>query len=204
MKRRMNMGKVSAGFSMSLDGFIAGPNDDVQRLFAWMTQGDTDLTLSTGDRDIDLEVSSKSAEFFEEMVRTTGAIVSGRRMFDVAGAWGGKHPLDAPVFVVTHSVPQEWVKEGSPFTFVTDGVESAIEKAKKVAGDKNVGVGGADITRQCLKARLLDEISIDLVPVLLGSGVRLFEHLGIEPIELERTGVIESPGVTHLSFRVVK
>jgi dihydrofolate reductase len=200
----MNMGKVGAGFSMSLDGFIAGPNDDVQRLFAWMTQGDTDLTLSTGDRDIDLEVSSKSAEFFEEMVRTTGAIVSGRRMFDVAGAWGGKHPLDAPVFVVTHSVPQEWVKEGSPFTFVTDGVESAIEKAKKVAGDKNVGVGGADITRQCLKARLLDEISIDLVPVLLGSGVRLFEHLGIEPIELERTGVIESPGVTHLSFRVVK
>jgi dihydrofolate reductase len=198
------MGKVGAGFSMSLDGFIAGPNDDVQRLFAWMTQGDTDLTLSTGDRDIDLEVSSKSAEFFEEMVRTTGAIVSGRRMFDVAGAWGGKHPLDAPVFVVTHSVPQEWVKEGSPFTFVTDGVESAIEKAKKVAGDKNVGVGGADITRQCLKAGLLDEISIDLVPVLLGSGVRLFEHLGIEPIELERTGVVESPGVTHLSFRVVK
>jgi dihydrofolate reductase len=148
--------------------------------------------------------SSKSAEFFEEMVRTTGAIVSGRRMFDVAGAWGGKHPLDAPVFVVTHSVPQEWVKEGSPFTFVTDGVESAIEKAKKVAGDKNVGVGGADMTRQCLKAGLLDEISIDLVPVLLGSGVRLFEHLGIEPIELERTMVIEAPGVTHLRFRVVK
>jgi len=80
------MGKVGAGFSMSLDGFIAGPNDDVQRLFGWMTLGDTELTLSTGDRDIDLEVSSKSAEIFEEMIRTTGAIVSGRRMFDVAGA----------------------------------------------------------------------------------------------------------------------
>jgi len=198
------MGKVAAGFSMSLDGFIAGPNDDVQRLFAWMFSGDTDLKVSTGDRDIELKVSSKSAEQFEERTQAAGAIVSGRRMFDVAGAWGGKHPMDVPIFVVTHTIPQEWVKEGSPFTFVTDGVESAVEKAKKVAGDKNVGVGGADITRQCLKLGLLDEIQIDLVPVLLGQGVRLFEHLGIEPIELERTGVIESPGVTHLSFRIVK
>jgi len=125
-------------------------------------------------------------------------------MFDVAGAWGGKHPMDVPVIVVTHTIPQEWVKAGSPFTFVTDGVASAVERAKKVAGDKNVGVGGADITRQRLKAGLLDEIQIDLVPVLLGSGVRLFEHLGIEPVELERTKVIEAPGVTHLGFRVVK
>jgi len=112
--------------------------------------------------------------------------------------------MDVPVIVVTHTIPQEWVKAGSPFTFVTDGVASAVERAKKVAGDKNVGVGGADITRQRLKAGLLDEIQIDLVPVLLGSGVRLFEHLGIEPVELERTKVIEAPGVTHLGFRVVK
>jgi dihydrofolate reductase len=125
-------------------------------------------------------------------------------MFDVAGAWGGKHPMGVPVVVVTHRVPQEWVYAGSPFTFVTDGVESAIEKAREIAGEKNIGVGGADITRQCLKLGLLDEIHIDLVPVLLGRGVRLFEYLGIEPIELERTGAIESPGVTHLSFRVVK
>jgi dihydrofolate reductase len=83
-------------------------------------------------------------------------------------------------------------------------VESAIEQAKKIAGDKNVGVGGAEITRQCLKAGLLDEIGIDLVPVLLGKGVRLFEYLGIEPIELEITGVIESPGVTHLRYRIIK
>jgi dihydrofolate reductase len=125
-------------------------------------------------------------------------------MFDVAGAWGGKHPMGVPVVVVTHTVPQEWVYEGSPFTFVTDGVKSAIEKAKKIAGEKNIGVGGANITRQCLKLGLLDQIQIDLVPVLLGQGVRLFEYLGIEPIELERTGVIESPGVIHLSFRVIK
>ncbi|HET7090444.1 MAG TPA: dihydrofolate reductase family protein [Anaerolineae bacterium] len=198
------MGKVSAGFSMSLDGFIAGPNDDVQRVFGWMTMGDTELKLSAGDRDYDLEVSEQSAEIFEDMAQSVGAIVSGRRMFDVAGAWGGKHPLNVPVVVLTHRVPQEWVKEGSPFTFVTDGIESAIAKAQQIAGDKSVGVGGADVTRQCLKAGLLDEIAIDLVPVLLGGGVRLFEHLGIEPIELEIGSVIQAPGVTHLRYRVVK
>jgi dihydrofolate reductase len=125
-------------------------------------------------------------------------------MFDVSGAWGGKHPMDVPVVVLTHIVPQEWVYEGSPFTFVTEGIEQAVEHAQAIAGDKTVGVGGADVTRQCLKAGLLDEIGIDLVPVLLGSGVRLFEHLGIEPVELERTSVTEAPGVTHIRFRVVK
>ena len=198
------MGTVNAGFSMSLDGFIAGPNDDVSRLFAWMSRGDTDLDVSSGDTEFDLQMSSEDAEQYQEMATQTGAIVSGRRMFDVAGAWGGKHPMDVPVVVLTHSVPNEWDYEGSPFTFVTDGVESAVERAREIAGEKNIGVGGADITRQCLKLGLLDEINIDLVPVLLGQGVRLFEYLGIEPIELENTGVRQSPGVTHLSFRVVK
>ena len=126
-------------------------------------------------------------------------------MFDVAGAWGDKHPLDVPIFVVTHSVPQEWVnKEGSPFTFVTDGVESAVEQAKAVVGHKNVGVGGADIAQQCIRAGLLDEIHIGLVPVLLGDGIRLFGHLGTEPIELESTSVVEDNGVTHLTYRILK
>ena len=198
------MGTIVAGFSMSLDGFIAGPGDDVSRLFAWMALGDTDLEVSSGDTDFELQMSAQDAENYQEQMRQTGAIVSGRRMFDVAGAWGGKHPMGVPVVVVTHTVPQEWDYEGSPFTFITDGVESAIEKAREIAGDKSIGVGGAEITRQCLKLGLLDEIGIDLVPVLLGQGVRLFEYLGIEPIELESTGVRESPGVIHLSFRVVK
>jgi len=198
------MGTVSAGFSMSLDGFIAGLNDDVQRLFAWMSLGDTDLDLASGDTDFDLQMSSEDVEQYKETTSQIGAIVSGRRMFDVAGAWGGKHPMGVPVVVLTHTVPKEWNYEESPFTFVTDGVESAIKKARAIAGDKNIGVGGADITRQCLKLGLLDEIHIDLVPVLLGQGVRLFEYLGIEPIELESTGVRASPGVIHLSFRIVK
>jgi dihydrofolate reductase len=109
-----------------------------------------------------------------------------------------------PSFVVTHAVPQEWVYEGSPFTFVTDGVESAVEQARAVAGDRDVSVGAASIAQQCIRAGLLDEVHINLVPVLLGEGVRLFEHLGDGQVELERTRVIEAPGVTHLTFRLVK
>ncbi len=112
--------------------------------------------------------------------------------------------MGVPAFVVSHTISQEWVYEGSPFTFVTDGVESAVEQAKAVAGDKNVAVGAASIAQQCIRAGILDEIHIDLVPFLLGNGVRLFDHLGTEPIELESTKVVEAPGVTHLTFRVVK
>jgi dihydrofolate reductase len=112
--------------------------------------------------------------------------------------------LGVPTFVVTYTVPQEWVYEGSPFTFVTEGVENAVEQAKVVAGEKDVAVGAASIVQQCIRAGLLDEIHIDLVPVLLGDGVRLFEHLGTGPIELESTEVVEGAGVTHLTFRIVK
>ena len=112
--------------------------------------------------------------------------------------------MGVPAFVVTHTVPQDWVYEGSPFTFVTDGVESAVEQARAVAGDKDVAVGSASIAQQCIRAGLLDEIHVDLVPVLLGDGVRLFDHLGPGPIELENPSVVEAPGVTHLTFRVVK
>jgi dihydrofolate reductase len=124
-----------------------------------MFSGEMDVRVSMGDRDMELKLSPESADHFEEAGKAIGAIVSGRRMFDVAGAWGGKHPMDVPVFVVTHTVPEEWVKPGSPFMFVTDGVASAVEQAKKVAGDRSVGVGGADIARQCLKAGLLDELN---------------------------------------------
>jgi dihydrofolate reductase len=189
---------------MSLDGFIADPQDGFELLFAWYFSGDVDVKMSTGDHEIPVKVSAESAEQIQEMGHGVGAIVSGRRMFDVSKAWGGKHPMNVPVFVVTHHIPQEWVKEGSPFTFVTDGVESAVRQAKQVAGAKSVGVGGANVAQQCLKAGLLDEVHIDLVPILLGKGIRFFEYLGIEPIKLERTNVVAAPGVTHLTFRILK
>ena len=204
------MGNVSTGLSMSLDGFIAGPNDGPERplgeggerLFAWYSRGDTEYRLP--GTEMVFMVSPQSAELIREAHSKMGAFVTGRRTFDITNGWGGSPPLGVPTFVVTHTVPQEWVYEGSPFTFVTDGLESAVEQAKAVAGDKDVAVGAASIAQQCLKAGLLDEVHVDLVPVLLGGGVRLFEHLGTTPIELESTRVIEAPDVTHLTFRVVK
>jgi dihydrofolate reductase len=204
------MGKIRTGHSTSLDGFIAGPNDGLEtpmgeggeRLLAWYSGGDTEYRLP--GTEMVFKVSAQSAELLRETRETTGALVTGRRTFDLTGGWGGKHPLDVPVFVVTHAVSQEWDYERSPFTFVTDGLESAVEQARAVAGDKDVGVIGASLVQQCIRAGLLDEIHIDLVPVLLGDGIRLFDHLGTEPIELESTRVIEGAGVTHLTFRVVK
>jgi dihydrofolate reductase len=196
------MASIVTAFSMSLDGFIAGPEEEFAQLFKWYTSGDTEFKFPGGNWV--MQVAPASAALLVEAVHTTGALVVGRRLFDIAGAWGGQHPLDVPVFVVTHHVPQEWVKEGSPFTFVTDGVASAVAQARRLAGEKNVAVASATIMQQCLKAGLLDEINIDLVPFLLGQGVRLFAYLGIEPIALECTRVVVTPDVTHLRFRVVK
>lgn len=195
------MGKVTFGISMSLDGFVAGPNDDVQRLFKWYSSGDVEIPMQEGT--FVLKVSPESASVIQEAASANGAMIAGRRMFDLAGAWNGTPPF-APCLVVTHHPPQEWIKEGSPFVFVTDGVESAVRQAKQAAGDKNVVVATPSIMQQCLKAGLLDEIHIDLVPVLLGQGVPLFAHLGIEPVELESTRVVAAPGVTHLTYSVVK
>jgi dihydrofolate reductase len=204
------MGKVAMGLSMSLDGFIAGPNDGPERplgeggelLFAWYSSGDTEYRLP--GTEMVFEVSPQSAELLREAHSRMGAFVTGRRTFDITNGWGGSPPLRVPTFVLTHTVPQEWVYEGSPFTFVTDGVESAVEQARAAAGEKDVAVGAASVVQQCIRAGLLDEIHVDLVPVLLGDGVRLFEHLGSGPIELESTRVVEGAGVTHLTFGVVK
>jgi dihydrofolate reductase len=130
-------------------------------------------------------------------------MVTGRKTFDIARGWGG-HPPIAPCFVVTHAVPQEWVKQGSPFVFVTAGIESAIRQAKQAAGDKDVVVSTASTLQQCLKAGLIDELHIDVAPILLGNGVRLFDQLGTKPIKLEYIRAIAAPGVTHLGFRVMK
>src|SRR3712207_3108704 len=158
------MGKVAMGLSMSLDGFIAGPSDGPElplgeggeRLFAWYSGGDTEYELP--GTEMVFRVSPQSAELLREAHGTMGAFVTGRRTLDIVNGWGGRPPLGVPTFVVTHTVPQEWVYEGSPFTFVTDGVESAVEQARTAAQDKNVAVGAASIAQQCIRAGLLDEI----------------------------------------------
>src|SRR5436189_2114714 len=198
---KASMRKVRTGLAVSLDGFIAGPNDGPEapmggggeRLLAWYAVGDTKFRLP--GTDMVFMVSEQTAEYLAETRRTTGALVFGRRTFDLTNGWGGKHPLDVPVFVVSSSVAQDWVYEGSPFTFVTDGLESAVAQATAFAGDKDVGVGAAGIVQSCIKAGLLDEIHIDLVPVLLGGGVSLFDHLGIGAIDLEATRMDQGRGV---------
>jgi dihydrofolate reductase len=150
--------------------------------------------------------TNRDSEVLDEALRTTGAVVIGRRMFDNAKGWGENPPFHMPVFVLTHEARETMRKEGgTTFTFVIDGIESALEQAKAVAGDKNVSVGGgANTIQQYLGAGLLDEIQIHIAPMLLGDGIRLFDHLGTGQIELETTRVIDSPGVTHLRFRLPK
>lgn len=194
------MATVFAGFTMSLDGFIANPDDSVENLFDWFENGDTEYVFPGGKMTVRL--SPASAMVMRDIWQRVGAIVAGRRMFDITHGWGGSHPLNVPVFVVSHSIPEGWPRDDAPFTFVTDGVESAIEQAKKVAGEKLVIVAGASMGQQALKAGLVDEFELDLVPVLLGRGIRAFEYLGVEPIKLERTIVVPAPDVTHLRFRV--
>src|SRR5918912_1920062 len=136
----MNMGKISMGLSMSLDGFIAGPNDGSERplgeggerLFEWYSGGDTEYMLP--GTEMVFRISPQSAELLREAHSKMGAFVTGRRTFDMTTGWGGRPPLGVPTFVVSHAVPQGWVYEGSPFTFVTAGVESAVEQARAVAG----------------------------------------------------------------------
>ena len=193
------MSKVTVNISMSLDGFITGPNEGVEnplgnggeRLHDWMFDAKTDA----------------DAEVVAEVYASTGAILMGRRMFDEGvEPWGDPPPFGMPVFVLTHEArePQP-MQGGTTYTFVTDGIEAGLDRARAAAGGKNVGIwGGANIVRQYLKAGLVDEMQIHVAPVLLGGGVRLFEDLGPDPIELKKTRCIETPGATHFRFGVVK
>lgn len=196
------MGKVIVELSMSLDGFIARPDGGTDEVHAWYFAGDTEVAMP--NHGLVFKTDPLSAELIRDQFRTIGANVTGRRTFEDAGAWGGRDPYGVPSFIVSHSVPAEWSGPDSPFTFVTDGVASAIARAKAAAGDRDVAVAAADIARQCLALGLLDEIHLHLAPVLLGGGIRLFDGLGAAPIALERTRVVAAPGVTHLSFRVVE
>jgi dihydrofolate reductase len=193
------MTKVIFDISMSLDGFVTASNvrpeepmgDGGQRLHEWAFGED-----------------ERNRELLTESMNFVGAIVAGRRTYDISVGWWGADgpagPARVPVFVVTHAEPEE-ASEGGVYTFVTGGIESALEQAKAAAGDKHVAVmGGAETGQRFIRTGLVDEISIHLVPVLFGSGTRLFEHLGKEHIQLETTGVIETPEATHLRFRVVK
>ncbi len=198
------MSNVYTGASMSLDGYISGPGESgFEHLFKWYGNGD--VAVPTTKPDMTWHMSAAGAEHVRSLMDRTGALVVGRKLFDYTSGWDGNHPLGLPVVVVTHSVPDGWPREDAPFTFVTDGIESAIEQAKALAGGREVGVNGGTIARQCLNAGLLDEIWVDLVPVLLGDGTPFFDELIGAPVELDGpVSVVEDRDVTHLRFRVRK
>lgn len=205
----MTEGKVVVDITMSLDGFIAGPNDGPDnglgdggdRLHEWVY----DLESWREPHGLSGGETNRDSEVMDESFQRLGAVVVGKRMFDNAGGWGDNPPFHMPVFVLTHEGREELVKEGgTTFTFVTDGVESALEQARAAAGGKDVGVGGgANTIQQFVKAGLLDELQIHIAPLMLGDGIRLFDQMDPD-IQLVCTRVIESPRVTHLRYRVVK
>jgi dihydrofolate reductase len=202
------MGKVVADITTSLDGFVAGPNDGPElplgeggeRLHQWVF----DLASWRKPHGLAGGETNRDSEILDEAFGSAGAVLIGRRMFDNAKGWGDNPPFHVPVFVLTHEARAKEAKQGgTTFTFVSDGVESAVEQARAAAGEKNVSVGGgANTIQQCLRAGLLDEIQIHVVPMLLGGGIRLFDDLDTGGIKFESTRVIASPTVTHLRFRV--
>lgn len=197
------MGTVIAALSMSLDGFIASPSGDVGPLFDWYMNGKTEIRWP--GMGLISRTSPTSAAYLNETIASAGALVVGRRLFDYTKGWGGNHPLGVSVFVVTHgNIPKKWIAEhpDAPFQFVTEGVKVAIERAMAIAGNKTVGVNGPNIAQQVLNAGLLDEVHVDLVPVLLGKGIRFFDHLSGTPIMLEDPTILIGIRVTHLTFRV--
>jgi dihydrofolate reductase len=183
------MGNVIIGATLSLDGFMNDRHGDVSRLYP-------DLP------------ALRSIAMLQEEIRMTGAVVMGRHAYDMAGGDLTDYEYQVPIFVLTHHIPEQVPKGQNDqlmVTFVTDGIQRAIEQAQAAAGDKQVTVvGGANTAQQCLRAGLVDEIHIGIVPVLLGEGLRFFEPGANEQLELERTRVFASPTRTDVWFRVVK
>ena len=212
------MSELRFNISMSLDGFIAGPNQSEEdplgeggmQLHEWVIM----LAAWRKPHGQDGGEVNASTKVVEESLENIGATVMGRNMFGGRGPWGGDPwdgwwgddpPFHTPVFIVTHHARESVTKEGgTTFTFVTDGVESALEHARAAAGGMDVALGGgANVAQQYLMAGLIDEMQIHIVPVLLGDGARLFDNLGGADVGLECIRAIEAPGVTHLTYRVL-
>lgn len=191
------MSKVILDMSMSLDGFIAGAN--VSKEYPMGINGENLHTwmFSTPRDKVDVDVES-------EMFERTGAVILGNRTFEVGVDLWEDVPFPVPTFVLTHKKRETLIQKSGTFTFVTDGIESALQQARAVAGDKDVRLMGADIAQQFFSAGLIDEIQINHVPILLGDGVRLFEHLGTHIRQLVKDRILVSPYVTHIRYQVLK
>lgn len=190
---------VIANLSMSLDGFIADRDDGVGELFGWYANGPVAVDGGNGRT---FWMTETSAALLRAALASTGAFLVGRRLYDHTRGWEGRPPADVPIVVVTHDPPDDWPRGGVPITFVADGIEHAVAEAKALAGDRIVAVAGAGVARACLDAGLLDEIWINLVPVVLGDGIPFLAGATNGPVRLEDPEVIQAAGVTHLRYRV--
>jgi len=189
---------VIADMAMSVDGFIATPDDQIDQLTGWYFAGDTEVAPG-----IPFRTSAATAALLRDVMSRLGAVVGGRRYFDLAHGWGGAHPTGAPVFIVTHSVPEGWEHAAPSINFVTEGgIEAAVALAKEAAGDKDVAIATPSTVRQCIDAGLLDELSINIAPVLLGTGQRFFPGDDLGTIGLADPDVVQGIGVTHLRYRL--
>jgi len=195
------MSKVVAVMSMSLDGFVADRSDGVNEVFDWYFNSGNVEFRTGGSDPMTFRVSEPSAEHLRSLWSELGTIITGRRTFELADGWNGNHAW-GPAFILSHNVPAGWPRPNSTVHFVTDGIESAVKQAKTAARGKSVGVHGADTIQQLLNAGLLDELSIDIAAVLLGSGIRLFDNLVGAPVVLGNPRVIQGVGVTHVRYVV--
>ena len=193
------MGKVCTHMTMSLDGFIAAPNDDVGELFDWYEAGD--VSVPSANENISFEVDEAGAEALGDLTEPAGALVAGRRLFDIADGWNDAHPIGAPVVVVTHDPPAD-AAERFPNTTFVDGVEAAIAKAQEIAGDKDISIASPNVIQQALELGLVDEVCISLVPVLFGEGIPYFAKLARGHVMLEDPVVVQGRRALHLRYPV--
>ena len=192
------MGKVLTHMTMSLDGFIADPHDQVGEIFEWYGAGD--VAMPSANKDISFKVDQASADVLRDLIGSTGALISGRRLFDITHGWGDNHPAAPRVVVVTHQPPadaQKW-----PKTAFVNGVQAAVSKAKEIAGDKDVVIASANIIQQALDLGLVDEVCMSIAPVLFGEGIPYFSKLGKGHQLLEDPTVVQGRRALHLRYPV--
>ncbi len=191
------MARVVTSATMSLDGFVADPADGIEELFGWFNNGDVHLETATPGLDFDL--TEASAAYWKRWTESLGCLLVGRRLFDITDGWGGRHPLDVPVVVLSHSVPDGWPREDAPFEFY-DVLEAAVTRSREIAGDGVVGVAAGQVGIQVIDAGLADGVAIELVPVVLGEGRPYFGHLTNGPVRFSDPEVVPGKDVTHLYF----
>jgi dihydrofolate reductase len=194
------MSKVITHMTMSLDGYIADPDDQVGELFDWYQAGD--VTVEHANEELDeFKVDDASAEVLGDLLQAPGALVAGRRLFDIAGGWNDSHPTGAKVVVVTHEPPADAAERWPRTTFVS-GVEEAVARAKEPAGDRDVTIASANVIQQALNLGLVDEIAVSLVPVLFGEGKTYFGRLDAGHLMLDDPRVVQGRRAVHLTFKV--